>query len=79
MDLPGFERFDFTAGGVSKPVYRAGTGPAVVLIHELPGMVPECVELGRKSAAEGYTVYMPLLFGAPMKNYGVKPVLWACV
>ena len=79
MDLPGFERFDFTAGGVSKPVYRAGTGPAVVLIHELPGMVPECVELGRKIAAEGYTVYMPLLFGEPMKNYGVKPVLWACV
>lgn len=79
MELPGFERFDLTAGGVSKPVYRAGSGPAVVLIHELPGMVPECVELGRKLAAEGYTVYMPLLFGEPMQNYGVKPVLWACV
>ncbi|MCR4295363.1 MAG: dienelactone hydrolase family protein [Elusimicrobia bacterium] len=79
MDLPGYERFDFTAGGVSKPVYRAGAGPAVVLIHELPGMVPECVELGRRIAAEGYAVYMPLLFGEPMKNYGVKPVLWACV
>lgn len=79
MDLPGYERFDLTAGGVSKPVYRAGSGPAVVLIHELPGMVPECVELGRKIAAEGFTVYMPLLFGAPMQNYGVKPVLWACV
>ncbi|MDP3542631.1 MAG: dienelactone hydrolase family protein [Elusimicrobiota bacterium] len=79
MELPGFERRDFTAGGVSKPVYRAGSGPAVVLIHELPGMVPECVELGRKIAAEGYSVYMPLLFGEPMTNYGVKPVLWACV
>lgn len=79
MELPGFERFDFEADGVSKPVYRAGTGPAVVLIHELPGMVPECVELGRKIAAEGYCVYMPLLFGEPMKNYGVKPLLWPCV
>ncbi len=79
MDLPGFERFDFAAGGVLKPVYRAGDGPAVVLIHELPGMVPECVELGRKIAAEGYTVYMPLLFGEPMQNYGVKPLLWPCV
>jgi dienelactone hydrolase len=79
MELPGFERFDLTAGGVSKPVYRAGSGPAVVLIHELPGMVPECVELGLKLSAEGYTVYMPLLFGEPMRNYGVKPVLWACV
>jgi dienelactone hydrolase len=79
MDLPGYERFDFEADGVSKPVYRAGTGPAVVLIHELPGMVPECVELGRKLSAEGYSVYMPLLFGEPMKNYGVKPLLWSCV
>ena len=79
MELPGYERFDFTAGGVLKPVYRAGAGPAVVLIHELPGMVPECVELGRKIAAEGYTVYMPLLFGEPMQNYGVKPLLWPCV
>lgn len=79
MELPGFERFDFEADGVSKVVYRAGTGPAVVLIHELPGMVPECVELGRKIAAEGYCVYMPLLFGEPMKNYGAKPLLWPCV
>ena len=79
VDLPGFERFAFTDGGVQKPVYRSGTGPAVVLIHELPGMVPECVELGRRIAAEGYTVYMPLLFGEPMKNYGTSPLLWPCV
>ena len=79
MNLPGFDCFDFSEGGVTKPVYRAGAGPVVVLIHELPGMVPECVELGRKIAAEGYSVYMPLLFGEPMKNYGVKPLLWPCV
>jgi len=77
--LPGFERFDFSEDGVTKPVYRAGAGPGVVLIHELPGMVPECVELGRRIAAEGYAVYMPLLFGEPMKNYGVKPLLWPCI
>jgi dienelactone hydrolase len=79
MELPGFERTDFSAGGVSKPVYLAGAGPAVVLIHELPGMVPECVELGRRIAAEGYSVYMPLLFGEPMKNYGMTPLLWPCI
>jgi dienelactone hydrolase len=79
MSLPGYERFDFSEGGVTKSVYRAGAGPAVVLIHELPGMVPECVELGLKIAAEGYAVYMPLLFGEPMRNYGVKPLLWPCI
>jgi dienelactone hydrolase len=79
MNLPGFERFEFEDGGVGKPVYLAGKGPAVVLIHELPGMVPECVELGRRIAAEGYSVYMPLLFGEPMKNYGTAPLLWPCI
>lgn len=79
-ELDGFEHFDFDAGehGV-KTVYRRGTGPAVVLIHELPGMTPECVALARKIADEGYTVYMPLLFGEPNQNYGTKPLLWPCV
>lgn len=79
MDLEGFARSTFAFEGVAKDLYRAGTGPAVVLIHELPGLVPECVELGRKLAAEGYSVYMPLLFGEPMQNYGSKPLLWPCV
>jgi dienelactone hydrolase len=79
MDLEGFERFELADGGVSKPVYRAGEGPAVLLIHELPGMVPECVELGRRIAAAGYAVYMPLLFGEPLRNYGATPLLWPCI
>lgn len=77
--LAGFESFEFEAGGVAKTVYRRGSGPAVVLIHELPGMVPECVDLGRRLADAGYAVYMPLLFGEPGANYGVKPLLWPCV
>ena len=53
MELPGFERTEFSFDGTTKDVYKAGAGPAVVLLHELPGMVPECVELGRRIAAEG--------------------------
>jgi dienelactone hydrolase len=79
MELEGFERFFFSHDGIEKTVYRRGDGPAVVLIHELPGMVPECVELARKLAAEGYCVYMPLLFGEPGRNYGALPLLWPCV
>ena len=79
MDLPGFERFDFADGALTKPVYRRGTGPAVVLMHELPGMSPSCVDMGRRLADAGYTVYMPLLFGEPNGFYGSKPLLWPCV
>jgi dienelactone hydrolase len=71
MDLDGFERFDFARDGRTKPVYRRGQGPGVLLMHELPGMVPECVELARAIAAAGFSVYMPLFFGRP----GQRPKL----
>ena len=80
MELDGFEHFDFDGDDAGvKTVYRRGSGPGVVLIHELPGMTPQCVELARKLADEGYTVYMPLIFGEPNRNYGMTPLLWPCV
>lgn len=79
IPVEGFEAFTFEAEGFSKAVYRRGEGPAVVLIHELPGMMPECVDLARRIADRGFAVYMPLLFGEPMKEYGFAPLLWPCV
>ena len=32
-------------------------------MHELPGMVRECVDLGAFIADRGYTLFMPLFFG----------------
>jgi len=78
-ELAGFDAFLLAAGGLEKPVYRLGAGPAVILIHELPGMSEPCVELGRRLAGEGFTVYLPLLFGEPLRFYGLKPLLWPCV
>lgn len=77
--LEGFSAFRLNSDNLEKTVYRLGRGPAVVIIHELPGMVPECVALARRLAAEGFSVYLPLLFGEPNKNYGLKPLLWPCV
>jgi len=78
-NLPGFEDFLFESDGLEKAVYKTGSGPAVILIHELPGMSLPCIDLGRRLASEGYTVYMPLLFGEPGGYYGLKPALWGCV
>jgi dienelactone hydrolase len=60
--LPGFDVFEFSSD-VTHPVYVRGTGPGVLLMHELPGMVPECVDLATFIAGHGFRVYMPLLFG----------------
>ena len=54
-----------SASGDMRPTYRKGTGPGVVLIHELPGMTPDVVAFGDEVVAAGFTVVMPVLFGKP--------------
>jgi dienelactone hydrolase len=50
---------------VSHPTYRKGTGPGVVVIHEIPGMTPQVIGFADEVVAAGYTVVMPHLFGTP--------------
>jgi dienelactone hydrolase len=52
-------------GGVSHPTYRKGTGPGVVVIHEIPGVTPAVIAFGEEVVAAGFTVVMPSLFGTP--------------
>jgi dienelactone hydrolase len=54
-----------TADGITHPTYRKGTGPGVVLIHELPGMTPEVIAFADEVVDAGHTVVMPHLFGEP--------------
>jgi dienelactone hydrolase len=56
----------FSALGISHPIYSAGKGTPVVVLHELPGMVEECLDLGL-ILAERFRVHLPLLFGRPRK------------
>ncbi|MBD0022474.1 dienelactone hydrolase [Gordonia pseudamarae] len=43
--------------------YRLGSGPAVVVIAEIPGITPAVVDFARRVVGAGYTVYLPSLFG----------------
>ncbi len=52
-------------GGVSHPTYRKGTGPGVIVIHEIPGLTPPVIGFGEEVVAAGFTVVMPHLFGTP--------------
>jgi dienelactone hydrolase len=54
-----------TADGVTHPTYRKGSGPGVVLIHEIPGITPEVIGFAEEVVAAGFTVVMPHLFGKP--------------
>ncbi|RAK59520.1 dienelactone hydrolase family protein [Phenylobacterium hankyongense] len=63
--LSDYERFEFTDGPYTRPVYRRGSGPAVIVIHEMPGLHPKVVRFADRLAAAGMTVFCPSLFGKP--------------
>jgi dienelactone hydrolase len=60
-----YEKSDFTFGAWTRPVYRRGSGPAVVIIHEMPGLHPDVIRFADRVAEAGMTVYCPSLFGEP--------------
>jgi dienelactone hydrolase len=63
--LKDYSRFDYTDpdGRWTRPVYRRGTGPAVIVIHEMPGLHPLVIRFADRVAAAGMTVFCPVLFG----------------
>jgi dienelactone hydrolase len=60
-----WQHFDFVLGRISHSVYKTGVGPGVLIMHELPGMTPQCVSLAERIRTEGFCVYLPLFFGQP--------------
>jgi len=65
--LSAYTKFDFTHEGRTYPVYRRGSGPAVVIMHEMPGLHPLVIRFADRVAAAGMTVFCPSLFGTPGK------------
>jgi dienelactone hydrolase len=74
-EIAGFEQVPFTHQGRSHPVYRAGAGPAVIVIHEIPGIHPGIISFAQRLLAAGYTVYLPSLFGRPGQPASTGAVL----
>ncbi|MDZ4373847.1 MAG: dienelactone hydrolase family protein [Phenylobacterium sp.] len=68
--LSAYTRFDFTHDGRTYPVYRRGSGPAVIVMHEMPGLHPQVIRFADRVAEAGMTVFCPSLFGKPGKPAG---------
>ena len=81
--LDGFEVAAFEAHGETRDVYRRGQGPGVVVMHEAPGITPQVAAFATRVADEGFTVWMPSMFGVPGKplsnGYIVTSLARACV
>lgn len=79
---------DFAARAIvcldeTKRVYVAGTGPAVIVMPEMPGISPHVARFARWVRAAGFTVYLPSLFGrdgaVPGADEGAQIFRRACV
>lgn len=66
--LSDFDLDTFTADGTTHPVYRAGAGPAVIVIAEIPGITPKVAAFARQVRDAGFSVVLPHLFGAPGRD-----------
>jgi dienelactone hydrolase len=81
--LGEFERTAFTHADKSRTVYRTGSGPAVIVISEMPGITPHVARFGHRVADAGFTAVMPHLFGddgrAPSAGYTIGSLTGACI
>ncbi|MEX2207823.1 MAG: dienelactone hydrolase family protein [Myxococcota bacterium] len=83
MSLAGFDAFSFTHDGKTRDVYKRGSGPGVVVMHEVPGITPEVARFANRVADAGFTVYAPHMFGTPGMpetiGYALSSMLHCCV
>jgi dienelactone hydrolase len=70
--LTDFEPRRITQDGVTKVVHVAGTGPAVIVMAEMPGISPHVARFARWVRDAGFTVYLPSLFGRDGALPGVE-------
>jgi dienelactone hydrolase len=81
--LEDFAPREITLDGVTKRVYVAGSGPAIIVMSEMPGISPHVARFARWARDAGFTVYMPSLFGrdgaVPDAEEGAAVFRQACV
>ena len=61
--LEDFQHRDLTLLGETRKVYTAGSGPAVIVMAEMPGISPRVARFARWVRDAGFTAWMPSLFG----------------
>lgn len=81
--LNGWIKGSFTAAGITHDTYRKGSGPLVVVVHEVPGITPKVAAFAEDVVSAGFTVVMPDLVGTPgqeMSNgYAMSSLVKVCV
>ncbi|MGW7437877.1 dienelactone hydrolase family protein [Streptomyces sp. NPDC054849] len=78
-DLTGFAQSTFTHDGATRRLLRRGTGPAVIIMAEIPGVTPKVLGFAEQVAASGCTAVLPVLFGEPGRDTDPAAAGWPSV
>ena len=81
--LEDFDARELSFLGQTKQVFVSGTGPAVIVMAEMPGIYPHVSRFARRVREAGFTVWMPHLFGDPGRAISIPRavgvMLRACI
>ena len=73
--LREYESTTFAHEGIERPLYVRGSGPGIVVMHEIPGIYPAVIEFAERLVEAGYRVYLPELVGQAGKEFSNAYVL----
>ena len=83
MALDGWEKGTFTAATLTRDTYRKGSGPVVIVVHEIPGITPAVERFANDVVEAGFTVVMPNLVGTAgqdvSRKYIASSMLKVCI
>lgn len=83
MPLGDYAEDAFAFHGKVRRVFRRGSGPAVIVIAEVPGITPSVVDFADRVVDLGCTAVLPHLFGVPGEptsgRNATQVMAWCCV
>lgn len=81
--LAGWTKDSFSSAGITRDTYRRGSGPVVIVVHEIPGITPAVTRFANDVVDAGFTVVMPDLVGTPGREvsgaYLASSMLKVCI
>lgn len=83
IEIDGYSLESVELLGEKRAFYKRGAGRAVVILSEIPGITPEMIRFADRVVDAGFTVYVPQLFGEPMRpmspGYAAKSIARVCI
>ena len=81
--LSDYAKTSFIDHATTRVVYVRGHGPAVIVIHEIPGITPQVVRFADWVVEAGFRVYMPELVGSAGRpvstGYTLSSLFQVCI